>query len=119
MTESFCKQEIGCDPRVVGPRILVKAAETVDKVGSIYVPDRLKDSTQKQNAIGRVLKMGPTAFEGNFESYKCEEGDWVSYSPYERSDHEINGHLCYCINDDRVFFIIPPEELHFHIKLKG
>jgi co-chaperonin GroES (HSP10) len=112
---SFCMSEIGCDPDVRGWRLLVKSMDVPEKVGSLYVSDEYKKTQELRQNIGRVLKIGRTAFTERFEDLRCKEGDWVHYSILEREPIYANGFKCYYINDDKLFAVLKPEEVHMYL----
>ena len=115
--ESLAKQEIGCDIDVKGYRILIKAPELPEKTKSgIILVDQYKNMERRSRNIGLVLSIGPTAFNERFEDRRCNIGDWVIYSIYEREELYPNDKLCYFINDERIYGIIPPHELPAFIK---
>ncbi len=109
---SLCRKEIGCEPDVKGYRLLLKAPEIPNKTkAGIILPEQIKATERRVYNIGLVLKIGPTAFEGRFEDRRCNVGDWIQYSCYEREETYPNDKLCFYINDERVYSVIPPEDL--------
>jgi co-chaperonin GroES (HSP10) len=54
--------------------------------------------------------MGPMAYQP-LEKFggepHCKVGDWVIYSSYERDEIYINEHLCFFLNDERIYATIP------------
>lgn len=103
MRESFCKQQVGIDPDVLGYQILVKGPLLPDKSeGGVILPTSLKSEQQRRQTVGLVLKIGPSAFKGNLEDRKCEIGDWVGYTNFERTPLEVGEHTLYYINDAHI-----------------
>lgn len=103
MSESFCKQQIGIDPEVLGYQVLVKAPVLEEKTqGGIIRPDSLVKDQQRRQNIGLILKVGPTAFQDRCADRKCDVGDWVAYSNFERSPEYVGTHVLYYISDAHV-----------------
>lgn len=113
--DSLIKKETGVYLKVKGYRVLLKALVIPEKSkGGIIYTDNEKERLQRHYNIGLVLDMGPQAYTPleNFAGEPlCKVGDWIHYSPYERYEEKIGGHLCYFINDDKVSSVIPEEEL--------
>lgn len=105
------EQELGTDIHVKGYRLLLKAVVLPNvTAGGIHLPDSLRSRNQRDYNIGLVLKMGDQAYKplDKFGGAPfCKIGDWVHYSAYERQEEYINDHLCYYINDERVYAVIP------------
>ncbi len=112
MTESFCKQQVGIDPEVLGYQILVKSAVLDQKRESgLLMPDSvIKEQSRRQN-IGLILKIGPSAFKGNCEDRLCNVGDWIAYSNFERSPEYVGDHVLYYISDAHVIARYTEEDL--------
>jgi co-chaperonin GroES (HSP10) len=103
MEESFCKQQIGIDPEVLGYQVLVKGPILHDKTkGGIILTDSLIKEQQRRQNIGLILKIGPTAFKDRCADRKCEVGQWVAYSNFERSPEYINDFVLYYISDAHI-----------------
>ena len=120
MHNSLIEQELGIDLVVHGYRILLKAVTLPEKTkGGIFLPERIRDIEKRSYNIGRVLKMGDQAYkplERFGGSPYCKVGDWVYYSSYERDEVNINGHLCYFINDERIYATLSESDLDKIIK---
>ncbi len=112
---SLCMQEIGCDPEVLGYRLLIKVPEVPDKINGVYLPNDYKDTQARRQNMGRVLKIGPEAFVEKNQFNKCKVGDWIHYSILEREPIYPNGHTCYYINDDKLYAIVPPHEVEMYL----
>lgn len=106
MTDSLIIKELGVDIEVHGYYLLLKAPVIPEKTkGGIYTPDSYRNNESRAPNVGLVLKMGPQAYlpsEKFGGKPRCEVGDWVIYSMYERQEEKINGHLCYFIADERI-----------------
>jgi co-chaperonin GroES (HSP10) len=112
---SLMQREIGVDLVVHGYRILLKAVTLPETTkGGIMLPEKMRNMERRAYNIGLVLKMGPQAFFP-LERFGgvpfCEIGDWVYYSSYERDEVNINNHLCYFINDERIYATLSEESL--------
>lgn len=109
---SFCEQEIGCDIKVLGYRILLKAIDIPNKIGSIYVADSYRETTERRQNIGQIIKIGRSAFKDErFKDFECKVGDFVHYSILERDSVYINGKQCFYINDDRIYAVIEEKDI--------
>lgn len=68
----------------IGPWIVVEKHKIPEKVGSIYMPDKARESDVKMAVMGTVLAISPfTDFENPSEAYlmsKIKVGDWVGFS---------------------------------------
>lgn len=110
-------EEIGCEPEVKGYRILIKAPEIPEKSkGGVYLTESYKNMERRTKNLGRVLKIGPTAFSDRFEDRRVNVGDWILYSIYEREEVYPNDKLCYFINDERIYASVKEEDLPAFIK---
>lgn len=118
VSQSFCQQEIGCEPNVLGHRILLKAPELPEKTaGGLYLAEQTKHRESMESSIGLVLKIGNNCFGGSFSSLKCNVGDWIEYSTAERTKSTPNKKKCYYINDDRILAIVPPEDVKAYVAM--
>jgi co-chaperonin GroES (HSP10) len=61
-------------PRICGDYLLIRPVSTqIEKVGSIYMPEKMQEDVKYLHNVGRVLAFGPRA-------YKTKDGktiDWV------------------------------------------
>ena len=111
MSKSLIEQELGTDIDVKGYRVLLKAIVISEKTkGGLIYTDSYKNSIARNHNVGLVLKMGPMAYQP-LEKFggepHCKVGDWVIYSSYERDEIYINEHLCFFLNDERIYATIP------------
>lgn len=114
-SDSLIKQEIGVDPIVHGYRILLKAIALPEKTKSgLILSETLRNMERRAYNIGLVLKMGAQAYQP-LERFPdgpyCKVGDWVVYSSYERDEINLNNHLCYFINDERIYATLSESDL--------
>jgi co-chaperonin GroES (HSP10) len=115
MQESLIEKEIGIDLTVHGYRVLIKAITLPETTKSgLMLPEKMRNMERRAYNIGLVLKMGPQAYEP-LERFGgvpyCNVGDWVYYSSYERDEVNINNHLCYFINDERIYATLSESDL--------
>lgn len=111
MTESLIIKELGTDIEVHGYRVLIKAVKLPEKTGKgVFIPESYRNAESRGHNIGLVLKMGPMAYQP-LEKFGgkpyCSLGDWVVYSSYERDEITIKDHLCYFVNDERIYATLP------------
>ena len=106
MTESFCKQKCGIDPDVLGYQVLILGPEIAEKTeGGIIVPKLTLEEQQRRQNIGIVLKIGPSCFTINpmngadMSDRRCEVGQWVEYSAFERQPRLVGDHTLYYVSD--------------------
>lgn len=109
--QRLIEQEIGTDVDVKGYRILLKAVVIPERSkGGIIYDETYRKAETRGHHVGRVLKMGPMTYQP-IEKFGgapyCQVGDWVIYSSYERDEIYINNHLCFFINDERIYATIP------------
>ena len=115
MSNSLIEQEIGVDPIVHGYRILLKAITLPETTKSgLMLPEKMRNIERRGYNIGLVLKMGDQAYQPlerfGGKAY-CKVGDWVIYSSYERDEINLNDHLCYFINDERIYATLSESDL--------
>lgn len=115
MSNSLIEQEIGVDPIVHGYRILLKAITLPETTKSgLMLPEKMRNMERRGYNIGLVLKMGDQAYQPlerfGGKAY-CKVGDWVIYSSYERDEINLNDHLCYFINDERIYATLSESDL--------
>lgn len=113
--EEIQLKEIGCYFQVTGHRLLLKAVNLPEKTASgLIIPDSVRESMVAKYDLGLVIGCGPECYmdRERFPSGpRCKIGDWVDFSPMEKSKKYFNDHLCYFINDDKINTIILPDDL--------
>jgi co-chaperonin GroES (HSP10) len=113
--KAFLEQEIGVDLIVHGYRVLLKAITLPEKTKSgLILSEVMRNMERRAYNIGLVLKMGNQAYQplDKFGGAPyCKVGDWVYYSSYERDEVNINNHLCYFINDERIYATLSEADL--------
>ena len=67
--------------------VIVRIPLPPSKIGSILTPDITRDMMQHNVMAGRIVAMGPLAFqyrkgEDGFASHKAKIGDWVLFRPF-------------------------------------
>ena len=114
MVDSFCKQQIGIDPDVLGYQVLVKAPVLPEKTGGgIIRPTELIKEQQRRQNVGLILKLGPSAFKDpRTEDRRCDVGDWVAYSNFERSCEKVGEHLLYYVSDAHILARYSEEDVN-------
>jgi len=85
------------DLKPVYARIVVKRKETVEKIGSIIIPDAAKASFELSE--GTVMAVGPNADE-------VEKGDEVLFGKYAGGTIERAGEEYLIMNDEDVLAVI-------------
>ncbi len=115
MTKTLIEQEIGIDLQVHGYRILLKAITLPETTkAGIMLPEGMRNMEAVSYNIGLVLKLGEQAYlplEKFGGKPYVSVGDWVYYSSYERDRQVINNHLCYFVNDERIYATVSESDL--------
>jgi co-chaperonin GroES (HSP10) len=67
--------------------VIVRIPLPPSKIGSILTPDITRDMMQHNVMAGRIVAMGPLAFqyrkgENDFASHSAKIGDWVLFRPF-------------------------------------
>jgi hypothetical protein len=111
-TLSFSEQMIGRKINMVGWFIHIVG---VDRPASpIDTPYKYAETQGKLQGVGRVLSIGPLAFQDKNQTKKCKEGDYVWYWTHERTYDPIvkDGKTIhtYTITDDHIRAILTPED---------
>lgn len=119
MADSFCKQKIGIDPEVLGYQVLVMGPLLEEKTkGGIIRPDHLIKEQQHRQNIGLILKMGPSCFKDHLADRRCEIGDWVAYSNFERQQERVGDFILYYINDAHILARYSEEDVKKILEIK-
>lgn len=96
-------------------RVVVGTFVRPGKIGTIILPDRMRDEDRFQGKAGVVLALGPSAFhfaEDPMPSEIPKIGDWVFYRPAETSEICIGeGAPCRMLYDDVVVGILKDPRL--------
>lgn len=114
--DTFCRKQIGIHPKTHGYRVLIRAPFLPEKTaGGIIMTHDTRSAHQYRENIGLVLDLGPKCFKGaafeDEDAPRAAIGDWIYYSSYEKEKYDLNGFLCYYINDDRVHSTVPAEDV--------
>jgi co-chaperonin GroES (HSP10) len=103
-------------PMVVGWKLLIRpvAIKTITK-GGILLPDQYKDDVQYLTTVGRVLAMGPQAYQ--HEDFKvgkngppqpwCAVGDYVCYGKFAGTKFVYKGVKLLLVEDRMVDMVVP------------
>ena len=87
----------------LGDRILVKRLEEDDKIGSIIVPDSVKEKSQKAEVI--AVGEGKKTDEGKLISLEVKKGDKILIGKYAGTDIKIDGEECIIMKQEDVMGI--------------
>lgn len=89
--------------RLSGAQVLVATYIRPNKIGSIYITDKVQDEDKFQGKCGLVLKRGPLAFKStpkiDFGGYDAKPGAWVWYRPMDGYALSVNGVHCRVLDD--------------------
>lgn len=101
-------------PQVCGYYLLVKPLKAKEKVGSILLPDQVKDDVQQLTNVARVLAVGPEAYKGErFAEPWCKVGDYVVFQKFRGSKILVQNIPVTLIADDEVLMVVEsPEEIN-------
>lgn len=102
-------------PEIATYMILVRPIKVEKKVGSIELPDSFRDDIQFLTNVGRIVRMGPTAFidtdalyhghknpHGKFAYKFAEVGDYVVWSKHSGVKVKVKGVTYVLLNDDQI-----------------
>jgi len=99
-------------PELASYMVLVRPIKVESKVGSIQLPDSFTDDVQFLTNVGRVVRMGPTAFidpaakgdnpHGKFKYKFADEGDYVVWAKHSGVKIKIKGVAYVLLNDDQL-----------------
>jgi co-chaperonin GroES (HSP10) len=103
-----------------GYRLLIRAPVTASKTTHGFeISQQTRDAHARHADVGKVIGVGPLCYMGeHFQGLGdwVKEGDWVDFNSYDAHRKEIMGHVCYYLNDNRVFSVIPPENYPYFLK---
>lgn len=88
----------------LGDRVVVKALDEEDKVGSIIVPDTAKEKPQK----GEIVAVGPGRRdkEGARVAPEVKAGDKVLFSKWSGSEVTIEGDKLLVMNETDILAVL-------------
>ncbi len=98
------QEEIQINP--CGYQVAIKLCLAPEKVGSIVIPDSIRDNEKYRACVGKVVGIGPDAYKGDrFASGPwCKLGDHVAIPRHEGIQLAYKGHPIHILNDDRILF---------------
>lgn len=103
-------------PKVCGYNILVKPLGVKKKVGSIHLPESVRDEAQALTNVGRVLVTGPEAYQGDrFTSQEpwCKVGDYVVFQKFRGVKILFKNTPLTLLADDEVLMVVnKPDEIN-------
>lgn len=114
--DSFYSADTFPDPKeppiMVGPKVLVRPAPRVTKIGSIHLADQAIDDQKYQNAIGKVLKISHLCWTdvGDGQPW-CKVGDWVLFGRYAGYPITYDGVRMIILNDEEITAVLPDWKL--------
>lgn len=106
-------------PEIVQPHeVLVALWEGDDKIGSIIIPDKVKDEQIYQGKTGLVLAMGAHAFEED-EDHRWPKkpvvGDWVMFRVGDGFPFVIgntkDGKHCRLVHESKIRMVVDSPDL--------
>lgn len=62
--------------------VLIKPDEVGEKMGSVFIPDDVRDKEQVASTTGTVIALSPAAFTYEEDMPTVEEGDRVVFARY-------------------------------------
>ena len=91
-------------------RLLVQLLPTVDRIGSVILPQTTQDAQRALAMIARVVAVGPAAFEHDkFSGDRVSVGDYVLINKYKGAEFEVvDGREppYRMINDDEILGVV-------------
>lgn len=104
-------------PGVVGWTLLVRPVAIRRRTkGGILLPDQVKDDIAYLTTVGRVLAMGPLAYDkpdmyvNGVRKPWCRVGDYVSYGKFSGKRVAYKGVKLLLLNDDHVLMVVDKPE---------
>lgn len=83
--------------------------------GGIYLTPQAKDEDKYQSKVGLILKMGPSAFvdetQSWFKGVTIKENDWIIFRPSDGWQMLVNGTACRMLDDTVVRGRIPNPDM--------
>lgn len=92
-------------PAPTGFKILIKLKDPPNKIGSIHIPDAVKDVQRHMAFVCQVMELGPAAYSDPEKTPGkpwCQPGDWVLTSYYAGTRFMVDDHEYRILNDDEV-----------------
>lgn len=83
--------------------------------GGIFLPEKAKEEDRYQSKVGLILKMGPSAFvdetQSWFKGVSINEHDWIIFRPSDGWQMNVNGVACRMLDDTVVRGRIPDPDM--------
>lgn len=98
-------------PKVPSYHLIIRPVSVKSKTkGGIIMPDKTKDDIAYLTTVGKVLKLGDTAYKGDKERFPngawCKEGDYVCYGRAIGQKFLYKGQRLLLIHDDQVIMVV-------------
>jgi co-chaperonin GroES (HSP10) len=117
-------------PELASYMVLVRPIKVENKVGSIELPDTFRDDVQFLTNVGRVVKLGPTAFidpdakgsnpYGKFAYKFADVDDYVVWGKHSGVKIKIRGISYVLLNDDQLLMKVEdPKDINPMDSLMG
>tara|TARA_R110000803_G_scaffold142723_1_gene208990 strand:+ start:4348 stop:4764 length:417 start_codon:yes stop_codon:yes gene_type:complete len=103
-------------PEIPGYHVLVRPVSVKEKTkGGIFIPDSTKNDIAYLTTVGKVLKVGDSAYLDQAKFPKgawCKEGDYVCYGKHTGQKFSYKGYKLLLLFDDQISMIVgDPKEL--------
>jgi co-chaperonin GroES (HSP10) len=98
-------------PDIASYYLLVRPVKVEAKAGSVLLPDSFKDDVQYLTNVGRVVKVGPTAWRdndgsqnpyGKFGNHFAKEGDYVIWGKHRGTKLKYQAVSYVLLADDEI-----------------
>lgn len=112
-------------PDLATYHVLVRPVKVETKAGSILLPDSFKDDVQFLTNVGRIVKLGPTAFmhtdghnpttnpHGKFGCNFAQEGDFVVWGKNRGTKVKIKGVSFVVLTDEELIMKVDnPQDIN-------
>lgn len=96
-------------PKVCGYNLIVKPLGVKEKIGSILLPDSVKDDVKSLTNVARVLAVGDEAYKGDrYTSGEpwCKPGDYIVFQKFRGVKILYKNVPLTLIADDEVLMVI-------------
>lgn len=86
-------------PQPIGQRVIVEPVQDVEKIGSIYIPEAVREKNQE----GTILALG-TGKAG--KPFDVKVGDKVLFSKYGGTELEVGDRKLKLVHEDDIIAIL-------------
>ena len=98
-------------PKIPSYHLIIRPISVKEKTkGGIILPDKTKDDVAYLTTVGKVLKVGETAYSGDSERFPngawCNVGDFICFGRAIGQKFIYRGQKLLLIHDDQVIMVV-------------